>query len=48
MEVSICAELLAGGLETCGYQAADGIALRGAVLFIPWVSLVAFSVGTVT
>ena len=48
MEVSICAELLAGRLETCGYQVADGIASRGAFLFIPWVSLVAFSVGTVT
>ena len=33
MEVSICAELLAGGLEMCGYQVADGIASRGAVLF---------------
>jgi len=48
MEVSICAELLAGGLETCGCQVADGIASWGAVLFIPWVSLVAFPVGTVT
>jgi len=48
MEVSICAELLVGRLETCGYQVADGIASRGAFLFIPWVSLVAFPVGTVT
>jgi len=33
MEVSICADLLAGRLETCGCQVADGIASRGAVLF---------------